>query len=564
MRELAEIVAGGGLTGLVCINLGDLALDLLRVRLTKEERRFLGFLLGAALLCILLFTLCCLHLIYWPVLAAAAGAAIGLRYIVKPRIEPVEPASPALSAVWLAVFWSAYALFGIYYLAAAVSPETSPDGAGYHLGFVRRYFEHHGFTNSTTNMFANFPFGLEMLFLFAYAFGRHSAAALVHLFFLLALPLGMIAYARREGWPAAGVTGALLVFASPLFGRDATSAYDDAALAVVIFGGYFALRLWVKQREPGMLWLAAILVGFACAIKYNALPALFYTLGVVCYSNLRNRRRMVADLAVVATATGLMVVPWLAKNALVTGNPFHPLLNHFFPNPYFYESVEKDLQASLAHWNDVTFAEIPIEVTMRGFELSGLIGPVFLLAPLGLFAARRREGRQLLLMCTVCLLPFFSNIGSRFLLPCLPYLALLMGLALTSVPGLAPAVVAFHLILSWPGIVTRFADRYAWQLGDVDWRAALHVTPESEYLTRDQGDYRMGLEINRLVPAGERVYSVSFGQLAYHDREVVNSFGSALGRRSFDLYMSALIPDRLPAMSRRFRFEGHHSAAFDW
>ena len=44
--------------------------------------------------------------------------------------------------------------------------------------------------------------------------------------------------------------------------------------------------------------------------------------------------------------------------------------------------------------------QIPMEVTTYG-SLSGLLGPVFLLAPLGLLALRRREGRQLWLAALV-------------------------------------------------------------------------------------------------------------------------------------------------------------------
>lgn len=554
MREFAEIVAAGCLTGLVCLNLGDLALARLRVRLTRPESWFFSFLLGAALLSLVLFGLCSLHIVYWPLLAALAGVAIAARYRIRAWMPPPEPAAAPLPRSWFAVFWGVYAVFGVYYLAAALSPETSPDGVAYHLGFVRRYYEHHGFITVTTNMFANFPFAVEMLFLFAYAFGRHSAAALVHLLFLLVLPLGMIAYAKREGQPAAGVVGALLVFVTPLMGRDAASAYNDVALAAVLFGSFFALQLWWKRQERGLLWVAAALAGFGCAIKYTALPVLLYALGVVCYVHIRNRRRMFADLALVCAVAGVMMVPWLAKNALVTGNPVYPLMNQVFPSPYFYEYVEKDLQASLAHWNGVTLWEIPAEVTMRGFKLSGLIGPVFLLAPLALLALRWRAGRQLLLVCGVCLLTYFSNIGTRFLLPCLPFLSLGLGLVFTSVPGLGLAMLAAHVVLSWPGIVPKYCDPYAWRLGELEWRAALHLTPESEYLSQNQGDYRMGQELNRRVPAAERVYSTSFGQLAYHDREVVNSFGSALGKRTFDMYMSAMIPDQMPTWSRRVTF----------
>ncbi len=88
-----------------------------------------------------------------------------------------------------------------------------------------------------------------MLFLFAFAFGKHSAAAMVHFAFLLALVWQMIAYSRRAGFPLPGICAALLVFASPVVGIDASSAYNDVALACVAFTLFCLLQLWDAERQ---------------------------------------------------------------------------------------------------------------------------------------------------------------------------------------------------------------------------------------------------------------------------------------------------------------------------
>jgi len=60
-----------------------------------------------------------------------------------------------------------------------------------------------------------------------------------------------------------------------------------------------------------------------------------------------------------------------------------------------------------------------MQVTTSG-HLGGLLGPVFLLAPLALFSLRRKEGRRLLLAALVFGANYFDNIGTRFLIPSLP------------------------------------------------------------------------------------------------------------------------------------------------
>ena len=89
---------------------------------------------------------------------------------------------------------------------------------------------------------------------------------------------------------------------------------------------------------------------------------------------------------------------------------------------------------------------------------------MFLLAPLGLLALRRREGRQLWLAALVFGVNYFSNIAARFLIPPLPFVALAMTLALSAVPYLAVAVAVLSAVLSWPAIVPRYAHGDAWRL----------------------------------------------------------------------------------------------------
>ena len=112
-------------------------------------------------------------------------------------------------------------------------------------------------------MYANLSQGIEMLFLFAYAFGRHSAAAVVHFAFLLALPWSMLNYGRRFGFAGAGAAGALLVFLSPVVGRDGTTAYNDVAVAAVIFAVFQLVEIWSENRHPGLLVPIGLAAGFS-------------------------------------------------------------------------------------------------------------------------------------------------------------------------------------------------------------------------------------------------------------------------------------------------------------
>ena len=183
MQALA-ILFGAGFTVMVCLALGGIILR------DASEDPGARFVTGAAGMSLLVFAVCALKLAY-PAVFLAFGI---LCWWGRP------PRFPRLGGALLLVF----AVYFVLYFFHAMAPEASPDGAGYHLSLVARYLREHGFVRITDSFYAAFPAGVEMLFLFAFAFGRHSGAAMMHLAFLVALAWQMFHYAQRAGFPAAG------------------------------------------------------------------------------------------------------------------------------------------------------------------------------------------------------------------------------------------------------------------------------------------------------------------------------------------------------------------------
>ena len=171
---------------------------------------------GSGLLSFLVFFVAAAHLV-WPATFVLMGVlAIAACILRKAYVPPSEQFEP-LPRVYLLLFCAAMLTYASLYFLNALAPEASADGSVYHLGFVQSYIDQHGFGHIITSMYANLPLGVEMLFLFAFSLGRHSAAALVHFAFLLALPLMILTLGRRLDMRSAGVTAAIIVFLSPVF-----------------------------------------------------------------------------------------------------------------------------------------------------------------------------------------------------------------------------------------------------------------------------------------------------------------------------------------------------------
>lgn len=553
MTVLVPILLAAGFTYAVALCAGRLVFQQLGVRLGRSEENFLAFLLGSACLSLLVFAVSAAGLAYhWVFLAVgvlilAAGFRRGAHKLAADVLPPIPLA-------WRATFWLVFLGFTVYYLSIALSPEVSPGGLSDHLGLVARYFREHRLSSVTWDMRASLPQSIEMLFLFAFAFGKHPAAAMVHYLFLLTLPFGILAYGRRMEQPVAGVVGALLFYLSPIAGKDGTRADVDVAVAAVLFALFYLLQIWREEKQKGLVVPIGILAGFAFAAMYTAFLAVPFALGFLAFFLWRNRERMVKPLLVAGCGALAMAAPWMIRNAVVVGNPFAPLLNHYFPNPYFYESSEATLREAFGYVGGVRLAQIAPEVTIRGAKLHGLIGPLFLLFPLALLSLRRRMGRQVLIPAVVFLVPYFGNVGTRFLLPALPFVSLALAAALCDLRAMAPLALAFHALTCWPSMISRYCDDGAWRLERIQWAAALRRVPEETFIRSHCDDYDIGLILDRVVPAGDKILSGSMGRLAYHSRDVVSTTGSAFGTRMSDVMNTAWIENMQPTWRHEFRF----------
>src|SRR4051794_33338637 len=326
------ILVSAAFTGLVSVSAGLLILQFLRVRPKRGEVFPLAFLTGSAALSTTVF----LFLTLWcarPLVFAVAGVAtIGAAILRRSWRITGDETAESLSTRWRWTFGAGLLFYGIYTFFYAMAPEASPDGSSYHLGVVERYLRNGGFTWYTDNMYANLPMGVEMLFLYAFAFGRHSAAALVHWQFLLAMPFVLLAIGRRFGSPKTGAIAGLITFMTPVIMIDGSTAYVDTATATVIAGLFLALTAWEQTEDKSWLGVIGILAGWSYCCKMTAAPAVVFALLYVAWTMLRRGQWQWRPLLTVGVIAGTLLAPWLIKNTLMVGNPFSPFLNRYFPN----------------------------------------------------------------------------------------------------------------------------------------------------------------------------------------------------------------------------------------
>lgn len=539
---------GAGLTAAACYAIGVLLIDRLGITLFRFERIPLGFTLGAACLHLLVFAILTLHLAYWPVFALALCAAIAaavVRGSWRLQGEVEKPISQNLKRICILLFGA----FTILYFFHAWAPEMSPDGSGYHLGYVARYLRAHGFERITTDMYAALSEGIEMIFVPAFAIGQHSAAALIHLIFTASLALAIFAYGRRVGKPWVGAAAAFLTYASPIVGIDGASAYNDLGVAAVAFSAFYWLEIWDATRDRAALVPIGLMSGYAYATKYTACLMLLFAVGFVLM-----KARRLRPAATVLLFSSLMIAPWMLKNWIILRNPVAPFGNTIFRNPYFHPIFETEYTHALQDYGVADKRTLPLEVTIRGDKTQGLLGLIFLAAPIALLSLRFQSGRRMLLLALLLALPYYYNIGTRFLIPSLPFISLSMALAIGSYPAVLAAVMIFHGFFSWPSEIRRYSRQYVWRLDRVQIPQALRLIPQDRYLRSVSQEYSAARMVEATVPKGERILATAGVPYAYCNRDFLVSYQAALNQTLMDTIDMGFVRDYQPTVTYTFRF----------
>ncbi len=472
--------------------------------------------------------------------AASRGALVLLCAVAIAAGAVRRQGRPHLAVAPPGFLWVVLAPYAVLYTIHALAPEIQPDAINYHLGLVREFLRIKGFPTRVA-FYEMLPQGAETIFLPAYAVGGAAGAKLVHFGFLAATVFLMLETGLRLGLSAAASAAAAAFYViSPVTGVTGTSAYTDVLLT---FAALAALRLLLEWRQHGggvILAAAGLLAGFCYSVK---MTGAIVVAGVLLYLA---ARRLWKAVLVFATAAALAATPWLVRNALWCGNPLAPFFNAWFPNHYFHSAAERVLLQSLSA-GSVPAAALPLELTVRGSRLQGLLGPLFLLAPAGLLALRRREGRRMAGAAVMLAVPWLLNSGTRFLLAALPWLSFLLAMALPA--KLRLLALVFHAFSSWPAVVGWYADPGAWRLQGFPWRAALAIESEESYLRRVLPAYRVAEMIEQHTPAGVRILDLVGAPKGYVDRELVVFWESALGQRL--MAALALATRQEPGLLRR-------------
>jgi hypothetical protein len=374
-------------------------------------------------------------------------------------VQGVEGLAGVIREVFDGWGWVAggFGVFGLgLALLCAFAPPTYYDSLVYHLALPAKYLQEGRIGFVPFSQYAHFPQNMEMIY---GAFLALSDDVSAQVFNVMLAGLTAVAAARLgRRWFQGFRWDILLFVTAPCALLLSTETYVETPMAFAVTLG---LMSFVRALETGdrRWWTAAGLFGgFAAGVKYTgALTPALLALFALSWPGTKNARARVGDALAVGGTAFLLFLPWLVKNAVLTGgNPVFPFLPTFFPAKNVHLSVESarayfqvlnEYRGSSGLLTELFLMPFRLATNVTsfggGYDVTGDLGWALplILFPLGLALWRRGAGlRGLWLYACAHILAWGSlRPVLRFLFPLFPVVCLLGGAGLSAVLSGAPA-----------------------------------------------------------------------------------------------------------------------------
>jgi hypothetical protein len=573
LPQRLPIVLAALLIAVAAIALGHLALRWLGLcrALDLRERLPLAFLLGASGLGVAtliagrlgwlgpwLVRITLVWLVGLGVWSWRSG--LGQRGEPTAAIVPSAP-RPTRSSIAFALIAGPFLLV---MALGAMLPTVDYDAIEYHLQGPKEYYQAGRITFLPHNVYTNMPFGVEMLHLLGMEVlddwwaGALVGQLLVACFAPVAAAL-IAATAGRWGSPRAGWFAALVYLTTPWIYRLAELPYVEGPLCAYHAALIWSLcRVWTGSGSPqlcGRLWgVVGLLAGGAMGCKYPALISAVLPLGLIALVA-AIRQKSGRLLLAYALGWGAIMIPWLAKNVVDTGNPVYPLAYRVFGGRDW--DPAREAQWTAAHGprpvSTAALTEALLDVAGRSDWHSPLYMALAPLAPL------RRGSRRLaaVLWSYVAYLFLtwwlFTHRLDRFWLPLLPSLAVLAGLGADWTRNRAWSIglwvmFAVSTVLNFTLISTALT-------GLNEWTGDLHVLR-----TRVPAMTNPPLaQLDALLPANARVLLVGQAAVFHLNHPVV--YNTVFNRETFETLARGRSPTEV---ARALHERGITHVYVDW
>ena len=286
------------------------------------------------------------------------------------------PKSNSIQRAW----FSLIVIIVIPSLFFALAPPIHYDALAYHLSLPQLYAQNGRIIYTPDIMYVGMPQSTEMLFLLAIRLGGLEAATVLGWFISMLTLVCLFEYAKVRFSAGAGWASVVALLCGLTFAKSPAWGYNDWSATLYGLTCLVALDKWAASHSRRDLLLAAISAGMALAAKYTGGIILVCGIGVILFNMRREAfSKLASNVFLFASLASLMLLPWMIKNWLQTGNPFYPLL---YPAGAMDSIRIAFFQTGTIFGDWLDMILLPVQATVFGVEggegYSASIGPFLL------------------------------------------------------------------------------------------------------------------------------------------------------------------------------------------
>jgi 4-amino-4-deoxy-L-arabinose transferase-like glycosyltransferase len=405
--------------------------------LNRIETIVFSFALGMGFISFLVFSLGLLHILFlkWVLLILTLATLISLKNVylfIKANRSPFFDFKYIYSSklrMFLAALVSVSLLMT---LIGAVAPAKGNDALVYHLSDAKYFAQHHLVTFIPYTNSSIYPYFMEMLFTLAMLFDNPVLAKLFHFSMAFIGSLAIYSFGRRYINMEVAFLAAAIFFLTPGVFTQATYAYNDIAWAFYSFMSFYAILLRDSSSERRLLLFAGVMCGIAADTKYVGLitpVAIGLILIIKGFLHKENFKDLIKSFTLFTITVIVVIFPYYIRPYWYTGNPLYPFYVRYIGENGWYRPSGFGMDKNLTN-----FIFSPWSLTFYPGKIFGgnesQLSPIYLaFLPVLLFL--RKRGRPILLISIFAgifyFFWFFKFPAVRYILPIIPFLALLCG-----------------------------------------------------------------------------------------------------------------------------------------
>lgn len=454
------------------------------------------------------------------------------------------------SSRWNRVWQTVSILAILIAFVGALAPETEFDALRTHLWLPKLWLENGSPVDLVNEYISLYPLTWELLFGTAMVLGNSVSAKLLH-FATLPLTALLVYQLTRRFVPKASPWLSVAIFTTiPTVLWEATTAYIDLALAFQIGLAIYALFQYISFRRWQWLALAGLNMGFALATKHLALIILaISTAGLVwiLWTDEHSWSKSLLPVALFASISLLIPLPWYLRNWIASGNPVFPDLYKIFgafPPERWNDLTEQGLAAFKNRFGYprslLNLFLLPWNMTIHAAKFGGSLGPIFLILIPGILWHRFRSTPvSWLLGLVVGFIALWaspiSSFQMRFIVAITPFMAVLASLSFRTFmhqisklqwgKTLSSIMFAGLVILNFPLFTSLHeSDRLnseGWLthvIRELPLNVVFGAESEKAYLERKIPSYPVWQYIDQTLPVDAYILTFSDGDHFYSNR----------------------------------------------